>query len=222
MASLMLEAEPRQGFGKGPNRQLRRTGRIPAVVYGAGKDTIPLSVDPKAVVSVIRSHGGVNTIFELSIKGAKGTDNVMIKDYQLEPVEHDLLHADFHRIAMDKEMTLFVAVELVGVSTGVKNAGGTLDFITRSVEISCFPKDIPETITVEVSELDIGDYVRASELELPEGVNLLSSGSVVVAHVLAPKVEEEETPEEGEEGVEADAEGDAAKAETSEEGPAKE
>ena len=174
-------------------------------------------------MGIIRSHGGVNTIFELSVKGTKGKQNVMIKDYQLEPVEHELLHADLIRVAMDKEMTLSVAIELIGTAVGVKTGGGMLDFVTRNVEVSCLPKDIPETIVVEVDSLDIGDYLRASTLEMPPKVTLISDVSVVIAHVLAPKVEEVEEPEESEaaeegaegaEGAEAskkDASGEASK-----------
>ncbi len=223
MASTVIKAEPRSSFGKGPNRRLRAKGLLPAVLYGGNQESVPLSVDPSQVVGIIRSHGGVNTIFELSVKGTKGKQNVMIKDYQLEPVEHELLHADLIRVAMDKEMTLSVAIELIGTAVGVKTGGGMLDFVTRNVEVSCLPKDIPETIVVEVDSLDIGDYLRASTLEMPPKVTLISDVSVVIAHVLAPKVEEVEEPEESEaaeegaegaEGAEAskkDASGEASK-----------
>ena len=218
MAARVVEAEPRSSFGKGPNRRLRAEGRVPVVLYGTGKETIPLSVDPREVVSIIRSHGGVNTIFELAVKGANGKENVMIKDFQLEPLGHDLLHADLIRVAMDKEMTLAVAVELTGTAEGVKTGGGMLDFITRAVEVACLPKDIPETIVSDVTELEIGDYVRASDLEMPEGVRLISEGNVVVAHVIPPKAEvEEEVPEEeaaAAEGAEPAEGGEAPSAET--------
>ena len=216
MASISMKAEPRTNFGKGPNRRLRAVGRIPAVLYGGGKDVLPLSVDPKAVAGIIRSQGGVNTIFQLSIKGTKGKDNVMIREYQLEPVEHSLLHTDLVRVAMDKTMTLSVSIELTGVAIGVKRDGGMVDFVTRAVEVSCLPTDIPETLVVDVSELVIGDVVRASALSLPKDVTLESEANVVLAHVLAPKAEEvEETPEdealaegaESPEGAEAPAEG---------------
>ncbi len=222
MASLMMEAELRTGFGKGPNRQLRRAGKIPAILYGSGKDAVPLAVDPKSVISIIRSHGGVNTIFELGISGQKTKENVMIREFQIEPVDHAMLHADFVRVAMDKEMTLMVAIELEGIAEGVKTGGGTLDFITRSVEISCFPKDIPETIVVNVEALEIGDYIRSASLQLPDGVSLVSDDNVVVVHVLEPKVEEVEEPEEGAEGaVEGAEDAGASKDDSSEEGPAK-
>ncbi len=117
-------------------------------------------------------------------------------------MDRELLHADLIRVAMDKEMTLSVAIELIGTAVGVKTDGGMLDFVTRNVDVSCLPKDIPETIVAYVESLEIGDYVRASSLELPPNVALISDGSVVIAHVLAPKVEEVEEPEEGEAAAE--------------------
>ena len=234
MASMVVEAEPRSSFGKGPNRRLRASGKVPVILYGSAKEAVALAVDPEQVVNIIRSHGGVNTIFELSVKGVKGSENVMIKDYQLEPVDHALLHADLIRIAMGKEMTLSVTIELTGTAEGVKTGGGMLDFVTRAVDVSCLPKDIPETIVADVTELDIGDYIRVSDLEVPEGVTVISEGNVVLAHVLAPKEEEVEEPTEEEaaaaaaagetlEGGDADGESaDAGKTEASEGGPAKE
>jgi large subunit ribosomal protein L25 len=147
-------------------------------------------------VGIIRSHGGVNTIFELVVKGSKGNENVMIREYQIEPVEHRLLHADLVRVAMDKELTLDVNIELSGTAVGVKVSGGMMDFVTRAVAISCLPKDIPETIVADVSHLELGQYLRASELKLPAGVKLVSDANVVIAHCVAPKAEEEEKPAE--------------------------
>ena len=238
MASMVVEAEPRSSFGKGPNRRLRASGKVPAILYGSAKEPVALAVDPEQVVNIIRSHGGVNTIFELTVKGVKGangSEHVMIRDYQLEPVNHDLLHADLIRVAMDKGMTLSVAIELTGTAEGVKTGGGMLDFVTRAVDVSCLPKDIPDTIVADVTELDIGDYIRVSDLEVPEGVTVISEGNVVLAHVLAPKAEEVEEPTEEEvaaaaaacerpEGGDAAAGGesaDASKTEDSEGGPAK-
>ena len=126
-----------------------------------------------------------------------------------------MLHADFIRVAMNKEMMLSVAIELTGTAEGVKTGGGMLDFVTRNVDVSCLPKDIPETIVAEVTSLEIGDYVRASDLELPPGVALISAGNVVIAHVLAPKVEEVEEPEEGEAAAEGAEDAEAPKKEES-------
>jgi large subunit ribosomal protein L25 len=221
MAAIFMEAEPRTDVGKGPNRRLRVAGRIPGVLYGGQKETIVLSLDPKAIVGIIRSHGGVNTIFELVVKGAKGKENVMIREYQIEPVEHKLLHADLVRVAMDKELTLDVTIELTGTAIGVKLSGAMMDFITRAVEVSCLPKDIPETIVADVSHLELGQYLRASELVLPPGVKLVSDANVVIAHCVAPKAEEEEKPAEAaaaEGAVAAEGAEGAAKAEASKEG----
>ena len=219
MTEIEMEAELRTAVGKGPNRRLRRDGKIPGVLYGAGKDAVAVSLDVKPVLGVIRSHGGVNTIFQLKLKGAKGSDSVMIKEYQIEPVEHRLLHADLVRVAMDKELTLSVAVELTGTAVGVKTGGGMLDFIHRTVDISCLPTDIPETLVASVEELDIGDYLRAKDLDLPKGVTMASEQELVIAHVIPPRVEEEVTEAaegelaEGEEGAAAATEKEGAKGE---------
>ena len=221
MAAIFMEAEPRTDVGKGPNRRLRVSGRIPGVLYGGQKETVVLSLDPKAIVGIIRSHGGVNTIFELGVKGAKGKENVMIREYQIEPVEHKLLHADLVRVAMDKELTLDVTIELTGTAIGVKLSGAMMDFITRAVEVSCLPKDIPETIVADVSHLELGQYLRASELVLRPGVKLVSDANVVIAHCVAPKAEEEEKPAEAaaaEGAVAAEGAEGAAKAEAPKEG----
>lgn len=221
MAAIFMEAEPRAEVGKGRNRRLRASGRIPGVLYGGKKETVALALDPKAILGIIRSHAGVNTIFELGVKGAKGKENVMIREYQIEPVEHKLLHADLVRVAMDKELTLDVTIELTGTAIGVKVSGGMMDFVTRAVAVSCLPKDIPETIVADVSHLELGSYLRASELKLPAGVKLVSDANVVIAHCVAPKVEEEVKPAEAvaAEGAEA-AEG-APKVEAPKEGKEK-
>lgn len=196
MDNLVLEVEPRDSFGKGPNRRLRAQGMIPAVIYGEKKDSVPVSVDPKLLVGILRSHAGINTIFGITVKGVGGTENVMIKDYQLEPVEHELLHADLIRVAMDHVMTVSVHVELKGIAAGVKNEGGIMDFVHRTVDVSCLPADIPETIEADVTELSLGQLIRAGELKLPEKVTLESAPGVVIAHVIEPKKVEEEVAEE--------------------------
>jgi len=195
MEKMVVEAERRVSFGKGANRKLRAKGMIPAVVYGQKKDSIPVAIDPKVLIRILRSHAGANTIFDLKVKGSDGTDNVMVKDYQLEPVEHELLHADLIRVAMDHALTLSVQIELSGTPVGVKLEGGLLDFVSRAIEVSCLPADIPEKIKVDVSGLAIGHLVRAGELELPERVTLVSDPGLVIAHVEAPKVEEEPAAE---------------------------
>ena len=199
MAAISLDAELREQHGKGHNRRLRAQGKLPAVVYGNNQDVVSISIDPKNLTEIIRSHGGVNTIFELNVAG-KGKDSVMIRDYQIEPIDHKLLHADLIRIAMDKELELSVHVELQGTPVGVRVGGGMLDFVTRTVDVACLPTDIPETIEFDVSDLDLGDYLRASDLKIPDRVRLLSDEHLVIAHVVAARVEAEPTEEEAVEG----------------------
>ena len=196
MEKMVVAAEKRATFGKGANRKLRAKGLIPAIVYGEKKESIPVAIDPKVLTQILRSEAGANTIFDLQVKGIDQKENVMVKDYQLEPVEHSLLHADLIRVAMDHTLMLSVQLELVGTPIGVKQEGGMLDFVSRAIEISCLPADIPEKIKVDVSGLAIGDLIRAGELLIPERVTLESDAGLVIAHVEAPKVEEE--PEEAE------------------------
>ena len=191
MAKIVVDAEKRDIFGKGANRKLRAQGLIPAIVYGENKDSVPVAIDPKVLIQILRSDAGANTIFDLQVKDSEGRENVMVKEYQLEPVAHSLLHADLIRVAMDHTLTLSVQLELVGTPVGVKQQGGMLDFVTRSIEISCLPSDIPEKIKVDVSQLAIGELIRAGELPIPERVTLESDAGLVIAHVEAPKVEEE-------------------------------
>ncbi len=195
MGRLVVEVESRHRFGKEVNRKLRAEGLIPAIVYGEKKDPVPISVDPKEITGIIRSHAGINTIFGLKVKGTRGTENVMIKDYQLEPVEHLLLHVDLIRVAMDQALSLTVHIELKGTALGVKQQGGILDFVSRTVEISCLPTDIPDSILVDVSDLDVGNLIRAAELELPNRVTLESEPGVVIAHVIPPRGEVEDEEE---------------------------
>ena len=196
METLIVEAEPRDAFGKGPNRRLRSQGRIPAVLYGEKEEAVAVSVDPRDITSILRSHAGRNTIFELRIKGRAETTSAMIKDYQIEPIKHDLLHADLVRIAMDHILTVSVNVELKGTPVGVKNEGGMLDFSTRSVDITCLPKDIPETIEADITGLSIGQHLRVSDLPIPENVKMETETGLVIAHVIAPKKAEEVAEEE--------------------------
>lgn len=191
MDNMVVEVEPRDSFGKGANRRLRGQGKVPAIIYGQHEDPVAVSVLSKDLVQILRSQAGSNTIFGIQIKGGKGTANVMIKDYQLEPVEHELLHADLIRITMDTVMKVSVHVKLEGVPEGVKNEGGILDFVSRTVDVTCLPSNIPESIPADVTGLALGQLIRAGELVLPDKVTLETEPGVVVAHVIAPKKVEE-------------------------------
>ncbi len=187
---LTVQAEPRQGFGKNNNRRLRRSGKIPAVVYGGGGPAIPLTLDPKTVVRILHSEAGHNAIFTLQVEG-KAPARVMLRDWQWEPLRGDLLHVDMVRVALDAKLKLRVPIHVTGEPQGVKVQDGIFELVLREVEIECLPEDIPDHITVDVSGLMIGKSVRVSELPVSGKVKVLSDAERVVAHVIAPRVEEE-------------------------------
>lgn len=202
MAHLSIPASSRTAIGKGPNRRLRSTGMIPAVVYGGAESARALAVSPRHVTEIVRSPRGVNTIFSLEIDGEESVEQVMIHDYQLHPLDHSVLHADLMRVDPDRASDWHVPVHLEGESQGVKR-GGHLDFITRSLTVSCRPHEIPEFLPLTVTELDYGDTVRAADIALPDGITLATEREVVIVHVSPPKgtaedeeEDESETPEE--------------------------
>src|SRR6186997_3300996 len=151
MADIVVAAENRTETGKNVNRRLRTRGLIPGVLYGSKKEAVPLAVSPKEITTILRSKTGENTLFDLEIGGSRR--KVILKEFQVEPIKGSLLHADFYEVALDKP------IEVTGVPTGVKVEGGLLDHVTREVEVSCLPADIPEKITVDVSNLALGDAV---------------------------------------------------------------
>ncbi|MFQ5928565.1 MAG: 50S ribosomal protein L25 [Acidobacteriota bacterium] len=189
MADIVVEAEERRELGKNANRRLRAEGKIPAVVYGRGLDTLPLSVNPKDLDRILHSETGHNTIFKLEFGG--GSKDVLIKDYQLDPIDGNLLHADFQAVAMDQAMIFEVPVQTVGTSQGVK-AGGVLDIVLREIEMECLPQDVPDHVRVDVSELDVGDSVRVGDLQIDTPkIAVLSDPELVVLTIVPPHVERE-------------------------------
>ena len=197
MKSVKIFAELRNAFGKNVSRELRRKGKIPAVLYGQKKETISVSLNPKNLLEILHSTSGHNTIFSLEVE-KHGVASVMIKDYQLDPVDESILHADLVRIAMDVVVQVNVPIIAVGIASGVKDQGGIFEFLSRYVEVECLPADIPEQIAMDVSSLEIGSNLRISDLNVDSKVNVLSDSELVVAHVVAPKeeLEEEAVPEE--------------------------
>ena len=202
MAQLSIPASSRTAVGKGPNRRLRATGMIPAVVYGGAGSARALAVSPRHVTEIVRSPHGVNTIFSLEIDGEENVEQVMIHDYQLHPLDHSVLHADLMRVDLDKASDWHVPVHLEGESKGVKR-GGQIDFITRFLIVSCLPHDIPEFLPLAVTELDYGDTVRAADIDLPERLSLATERDVVIVHVSPPKGTDDEAEQEDEDATEA-------------------
>src|ERR1700678_4418978 len=189
-----LEAQPREAGTKNHARRVRREGRIPAVVYGASKDAVPVTVDPRHVLRILRSDSGHNTIFDLALNGGEQT-KAMIVDWQYEPIKGKLLHIDLKRIAMDKALKVSVPIFLRGEAAGVKQEGGILEQILREVEIECLPADIPSHVDADVSELVFGKVLRVSDLSFGEKVKVLTDPHQPVAHVTTVKEEVVATPE---------------------------
>jgi large subunit ribosomal protein L25 len=188
-----LEAQPREAGTKNRARRVRREGKIPGVVYGAGKDALAVSVDPRHVLRILRSDSGHNTILDLALDGER--TKAMIVDWQYEPIKGQLLHIDLKRIAMDKALRVSVPVVLQGVAEGVKTEGGILEQMLREVEIECLPGDIPSHIDVDVSHLVFGKVLRVSDLPHNEKLKFLSDANQPVAHVTSVKEEVVATPE---------------------------
>ena len=185
-----LDAVRRNRFGKNEAGRIRREGHIPAVVYGEAQSAEPLSVDPKALLRILRSESGANTLISLRIDG-KEDARVLVKEYQLHPLDHALLHADFYRVAMDKVIRVTVPVHLTGEAKGVKAQGGIVDFVHREIVLECLPADIPEHITVDVTELMLHHGIRVRDLPTAGKWKAVSDSDMLIVHVVTVKAEAE-------------------------------
>jgi large subunit ribosomal protein L25 len=192
MATSTIEAvvaTPREGkFNKNAARRVRVSGKIPAVVYGAGQDAVAVAVDPKVITKILHSDSGHNTIFDLNVEGS-AIVKAMIVDWQHEPIKGSLLHIDLKRIAMDKMMIVSVPIQLVGVPAGVKTQGGILEHVMREVEVECLPNDIPSHLDVDVSGLELHGVIHVSDLPHSGSIKFLGDENATVAHVTAIKEE---------------------------------
>ena len=187
---ITINAEPRETRGKNEARRLRVRGLAPGVLYGANGPSVALAVSPKEVSKILRSSTGHNTIFTLALAGGESTP-AMIVDWQSDPVKDSLLHVDLKRIDLTKRIEVKVRVQTTGEPQGVKIQGGLLEVITREVEIECLPNEIPDSFTVDVSQLMIGQNLRAGDIPLTGSMKLISSAEQVIAHCVAMKAEEE-------------------------------
>ncbi len=189
----VLDAVERNTRGKNEARRLRVSGKIPAVVYGGKDGGKPIAVDPKMLAKILRTEQGANTLIALNVPGA-GNARVLVREYQLDPVTHELLHADFYRVAMDKVLRVQVTVVPQGEPKGVKQQGGVLDVVHRQIEIECLPADIPTHIEVDVSELMVGMSIRVKDLATNPKWKTVTDQEVMLLHVIIPKVEEAPAP----------------------------
>ena len=192
----VLDAQTRDTFGKNEARRTRREGKVPAVLYGgAGGGANPIAVSPKELLKILHSESGQNTLISLKLAGA-GDTRVLVKDFQIDPVTHEVLHADFYRVAMDKLLRVSIPILVHGEAAGVKQQGGVLEHIRREIEIECLPADIPENVVVDVSELMLHQGVRVRDIAASPKWKPISDPDLMLVHVIMPKAEEAPAPAE--------------------------
>ncbi len=213
MKTVDLEVKERRSAGSAEARRMRRSGMVPGVFYGAGRDSIPLSVEAAALKRALGRERG-NVIVNLNFADRGETHAAILKDYQSDPLGRGLLHVDFLEVRMDRPIEATVPIGLTGTAAGVRE-GGVMDQTLREVQVRCLPADIPQVIEYDVDVMEIGDSIRVSDLQPPEGVEILDDGEAAVASVLPPTILKEEPTEaeleaEAEEAEEAAAEGEEA------------
>lgn len=187
MAIVPLAGRVRPGTGKGPARQARFAGEIPGVIYGAGETPVALAVPKKEFELALKTaHAGGNVIVALRLDGAI-EKTAIIREVQRDPITHAILHLDFHHISLTEKVTVEVTVHLVGTPDGVKNGGGILEHITRTIEIECLPTQIPQHLEADVTALAIGDSVHVRDLNVPNA-QVLSDPDMTIATVVPPTV----------------------------------
>lgn len=190
-----LSVEVREDTGKGVARSLRRSGLVPAVIYGKSRPSQALTVNPED----LKNKMSGNAIFDLSITAAGDEikETVMIKEVQKDPIKGELLHIDFHHISMDEKITVNVSLNLIGEAPGVRE-GGVLQQVLREVEIECLPLDIPEALQLDISELEMGNSMLVNDLEVPENIEIKTPFDEAIVTIVVPTEEEEELEEETE------------------------
>ena len=189
MAEVTLEVERREATGKEVAKKLRREGRVPAVVYGAHRDPVAITVDRKAVSELIqKSEHGIRSVFLLKMAGTDQQRHAMIKDITIDPISRKMMHIDFVRVLMDEKVRVTVPVHLNGTAIGVKE-GGLLDWQIREIHVECLPNVIPDSIEVDVSGLGVHEYLRVKDLSATEGVKVLDDPERVVVGVTVARAE---------------------------------
>lgn len=205
--AIEITATPRQRQGTGASRRLRNAGRVPGIIYGANKSAQPIELDHNGLFHQLKQGSIQSAILEMKLDG--GTEQVLLRDVQMHPFRPMVLHVDFQRVSKDEEIHMRVPLHFINaeIAPGVKLGGGIVSHVLTEVEIVCLPADLPESIDVDLSSLQVGDSVHLSELKLPQGIEvpLLTRGDdPVVATVLIPRetpVEEEAVEAIGEEAV---------------------
>jgi large subunit ribosomal protein L25 len=192
--TIQLKAEPRAGVGTVESKRTRKAGFVPAIIYGRhlGKPQ-NLQLNARELKLALGKSAGEHLLVDLEIAGG-GKTLALIQDVQHHPLKRDILHVDFHALREDEKMHTTVPVLCIGEASGVKNSGGVLEQLLRSLEVECLPKDLPESIVVEVSKLEIGDAIHIKDIQLPAGVIARGAPDTSVVHCAAPAVEEVAAP----------------------------
>ena len=206
MQQAKLEVQPRDAFGKQSARAIRREGGVPAVLYGRSQDTLAIQLSARTFKQFLRTYGE-NVIINMEI-GESDPETVIIKEIQRDPVEkHQVLHADFIRISLDEPVTSSVPVVMVGIPSGVEE-GGVLELPLRQVTLHCLPMQLPTEISIDVSELDIGDAIYIRDLDLDDEVEILDESDRIIATVSQPRIQLELEAEEAAAAAEGEGEGE--------------
>ena len=194
-----MEVAPREARGKNAARRLRATGHVPAIIYGLGREPQPVAIDTKAMTNVLKDPAGHNRVFDLRCNGS--SEHAMAVDYQIDPVEHSLLHVDLLRVDLTKPIKVSVPVRPVGVAFGVKNQGGFEEMVHREVDLECLPLDIPAHVDVNIEPLRVGEAIRAKDIPTSDHYKLADDEHKLLVHVLASRASEtlEDVEEEEEE-----------------------
>ena len=196
--TVVIKAETRKEVGKNAAGRLRRQGLVPAILYGGKTASQPLTLKKKDILEILKSQTGENTIFRVTIDSQE--KDVMLKDIQINPVTDELTHVDLIEISMDKPVRVAVPVELVGEPVGVKVEGGVADFVLRELEVECLPREIPEAIKIDISNLHIHQSIKVQNLDLPAGVRVYADPNAAI--VVISSVAEEAAPAPTEEVIE--------------------
>ena len=185
--TMTLEVQPRHETGKNANRRSRAQGKIPAVVYGGGRESVSIEVDRKTLVDTMKKHGGENPIFLLKLGDRER--HAMIRNMEVDPISRQVIHIDFQRVLMDQKVRVTVPIELVGTAYGVKTEGGVIDFVTREVHVECLPGEIPKHIDCDVTNLHVGQHAEVKDLQIPAGVTLLDDPERVIVSLSHARLE---------------------------------
>ena len=194
MQQVRLEAQKREASGKGAARGMRRAGEIPGVLYGRKNEVIPIRIDARGFQDFLHNYGE-NAFINLEIAD-HGTENVMVKEIQRDPVSNQLLHTDLLRISMDEPITSSISVTLIGSAPGIQE-GGIVEFPHRQISVRCLPTLLPEEIEVDIGELEIDDRLSIEDISLPEGIEILDDPHTRIVAIVPPRIEEEPEEEEG-------------------------